>query len=115
MGESGREWEDVFDGIPIQDQMKRRRRIAFHVSESTMTKDDRDDLIADLEDEAIQFSEDELQSMEIAAKMNARRPRRQLRTLPERDRLLDPFLLRVVTLKHPRRILARPSGSWTGY
>ena len=69
-----RDWEDVFDGIPIQDQMKRRRRIAFHVSESTMTKDDRDDLIADLEDEAIQFSEDELQSMEIAAKMNARRP-----------------------------------------
>lgn len=74
MGESGREWEDVFDGIPIHDQMKRRRRIAYHVGESTMTLDDRDDMIADLMDETIQFSQEDLDAFEMLAKMNARRP-----------------------------------------
>lgn len=69
-----RDWDDVFDGIPIQDQIRRRKRIAFHVGESTLSRDDREDLIADLLDESIEFTIDDLDAMEVAARMNRRRP-----------------------------------------
>lgn len=69
-----RDWEDVFDGIPIHDQIERRKRIAYHVGESTLTRDDREDLIADLLDDSVEFTIDDLEAMEIAARMNRRRP-----------------------------------------
>jgi hypothetical protein len=69
-----RDWDDVFDGIPIQDQIRRRKRIAFHIGESTLSRDDREDLIDDLLDESIEFTIDDLDAMEVAARMNRRRP-----------------------------------------
>lgn len=74
MGESGREWDDVFDGIPITDQETRRRRIAYLVDSSSYTLDEREDLIGDLLDDRVQFTIDELDDLEMKVRISQRRP-----------------------------------------
>lgn len=74
MGESGREWEDVFEGIPITDLTEKRRRIAYFVDRSTYGRDEREELIGDLLDDSIVFTEQELDDLEIRARMSERLP-----------------------------------------
>lgn len=74
MGGSGREWEDVFDGIPIADQEDRRRRLVWLIQGTTYTRDEIEDLVLDLEDPRIQFTQDELDDLEMKARISQRRP-----------------------------------------